>query len=114
MAHRYSADTPLSVVLEKLRVPTSLTLLALQPLASPTTLAGLDYLHYLHAEAFGMPVPSIHRTLIYSTSELFDRLLCRPGRAARPPVRQSPCIMTISTVTSKNRRPFYHVLSISH
>jgi hypothetical protein len=49
-----------------LRVPTSSTL---QPLASPTTLAGLDYLHYPHAEAFGMPVPSIHGTLIYSTSE---------------------------------------------
>jgi hypothetical protein len=91
MAHRYSADTPLSVVLEKLRVPTSSTVLALQPLASPTTLAGLDYLiylHYPHAEAFGMPVPSIHCTLIYSTSELFDRLLCRAGRAGpsvRPP-----------------------------
>ncbi|KAI0270091.1 hypothetical protein BGY98DRAFT_1100926 [Russula aff. rugulosa BPL654] len=40
-----------------LRVP---TLGTLQPLASPTTLAGLDYLHYPHAEAFGMPVPSIH------------------------------------------------------
>ncbi|KAI0260895.1 hypothetical protein BGY98DRAFT_1104555 [Russula aff. rugulosa BPL654] len=40
-----------------LRVPTSSTL---QPLASPTTLAGLDYPHYPHTEAFGMPVPSIH------------------------------------------------------
>ena len=88
MAHRYSADTPLSlsVVLEKSRVPTSSTLLALQPLASFTTLAGLDYLHYPHVEAFGMPVPSIHRTLIYPTSELFDRLLCRAarGRAVQP------------------------------
>ncbi|KAI0261572.1 hypothetical protein BGY98DRAFT_940630 [Russula aff. rugulosa BPL654] len=40
-----------------LRVPTPGTL---QPLASPTTLAGLNYLHYPYAEAFGMPVPSIH------------------------------------------------------
>jgi hypothetical protein len=48
------------------RVPTSSTL---QPLASPTTLAGLEYLHYPHAKAFGMPVPSIHHTLIYSISD---------------------------------------------
>ena len=70
MAHRYTTR-------RGSRVPTSSTL---QPLASPTTLAGLKYLYYPHAKAFSMPdllpVPSIHRTLIYSTSELFDRLLC--------------------------------------
>ncbi|KAI0271221.1 hypothetical protein BGY98DRAFT_1126737 [Russula aff. rugulosa BPL654] len=44
-----------------------------RPLASPTTLAGLEYLYYPHAKVFSMPdllpVPSIHRSVTAVSDE---------------------------------------------